>query len=147
MVTGLAAAVVLVAASCSADSLPGGALEPSEPAALEAKPPQAASSSPAWLSVEAGQVTIHVDDRVRNRAGFSGWSVYSLRHYAITSWLRRGIPVHVVQKMAGHKHLSTTQRYVHHLKDDLEDVARRLGLGNMGTTAREGAAGKTSRAT
>jgi integrase len=36
-------------------------------------------------------------DRVRNRPGLAGWSVYSLRHYAITSWLRRGIPVHVVQ--------------------------------------------------
>jgi site-specific recombinase XerD len=28
--------------------------------------------------------------------------------------------------MAGHKHLATTQRYVHHLKEDLEEAARRL---------------------
>jgi hypothetical protein len=28
--------------------------------------------------------------RVRNRVGLDGWSVYSLRHYAITSWLRAG---------------------------------------------------------
>ncbi len=41
--------------------------------------------------------------RVRDRAGLAGWSVYALRHYAITTWLRKGIPVHVVQKMAGHK--------------------------------------------
>lgn len=65
-------------------------------------------------------------DRVRDLAGLSGWSLYALRHYAITSWLRRGIPVHVVQRMAGHKHLATTQRYVHHLKSDLEEAARRL---------------------
>jgi integrase len=65
-------------------------------------------------------------DRVRDRAGFAGWSIYALRHYAITSWLRRGIPVHIVQRMAGHKHLATTQRYVHHLKSDMEDAARRL---------------------
>lgn len=65
-------------------------------------------------------------ERVRNRAGLSGWSVYSLRHYAITSWLRKGVPVHVVQKMAGHRNLSTTQHYVHFLKADLEDAARRL---------------------
>lgn len=64
--------------------------------------------------------------RVRNRAGLAGWSVYALRHYAITSWLRKGIPVHVVQKMAGHRNLSTTQHYVHFLKADLEDAARRL---------------------
>ena len=66
-------------------------------------------------------------ERVRKRAGLEGWSVYCLRHYAITFWLRRGIPVHVVQRMAGHKHLSTTQRYVHFLKEDLEEAARRLG--------------------
>ena len=65
-------------------------------------------------------------ERVRDRAGFAGWSVYALRHYAITTWLRKGIPVHVVQKMAGHRNLSTTQHYVHFLKADLEDAARRL---------------------
>jgi hypothetical protein len=37
--------------------------------------------------------------------------------------------------MAGHKHLSTTQRYVHFLKEDLEDAARRLaGVGNIQET-------------
>jgi integrase len=64
--------------------------------------------------------------RVRDRAGLAGWSVYSLRHYAITMWLRRGVPAHVVQKMAGHSSLTTTMHYVHHLKADLEDAARRL---------------------
>jgi len=74
--------------------------------------------------------------RVRDRAGLAGWSVYSLRHYAITMWLRRGVPVHVVQKMAGHRNLSTTQHYVHFLKADLEDAARRLDdRGNQGVTA------------
>ncbi|MBK9263089.1 MAG: site-specific integrase [Polyangiaceae bacterium] len=65
-------------------------------------------------------------ERVIHRAGLEGWSIYSLRHYAITSWLRAGIPVHVVQRMAGHVHLSTTQRYVHFLKADLEDAARKI---------------------
>ena len=78
-------------------------------------------------------------ERVRDRAGFAGWSVYALRHYAITMWLRRGIPVHVVQKMAGHRNLATTQHYVHFLKADLEDAARRIdddqGRGNSGVTA------------
>ena len=71
-------------------------------------------------------------EKVRDRAGLAGWSVYALRHYAITTWLRKGIPVHVVQKMAGHRNLATTQHYVHYLKADLEDAARRLnGNGNM----------------
>lgn len=77
----------------------------------------------------------------------SGWSVYALRHYAITFWLRRGIPVHVVQKMAGHTNLSTTQRYVHFLKGDLEDAARRLaGVGNMLETPRSGPTSKADKA-
>ena len=85
-------------------------------------------------------------DRVRHRSRLSGWSVYALRHYAITSWLRRGIPVHIVQKMAGHKHLATTQRYVHFLKDDLQDAARRLaGVGNMLETPPEKGAGNPGR--
>ncbi|HRI72604.1 MAG TPA: site-specific integrase, partial [Polyangium sp.] len=54
--------------------------------------------------------------RTAERAKVEGWSVYCLRHYAITSWPRAGIPVHVVQRMAGHVNLSTTQRYVHFLK-------------------------------
>lgn len=74
-------------------------------------------------------------------------SAYALRHYAITSWLRRGIPVHVVQKMAGHRNLSTTQRYVHFLKADLEDAALRLaGIGNMLETPPGGPGGKPDKA-
>jgi site-specific recombinase XerD len=62
--------------------------------------------------------------------------VCSLRHYAITTWLRKSIPVHVVQQMAAHRNLSTTQHYVHFLKADLEDAARRLDrVGNMLETA------------
>ena len=34
-------------------------------------------------------------ERVRNRVALEGWSIYCLRHYAITLWLRRGVPVHV----------------------------------------------------
>lgn len=66
-------------------------------------------------------------ERAMETAGLSGWSVYCLRHYAITSWLRAGVPVHVVQRMAGHSNLSTTQRYVHFLKADLEMAARLIG--------------------
>jgi len=73
-------------------------------------------------------------ERVLEQTGLKGWSVYCLRHYAITSWLRAGIPVHVVQRMAGHVHLSTTQRYVHFLKADLEDAARKIAARGRGTS-------------
>jgi hypothetical protein len=48
--------------------------------------------------------------------------------------------------MAGHKHLSTTQRYVHHLKDDLEDAARRLSVGNSWATEAANAVSKKDQA-
>ncbi len=63
------------------------------------------------------------------------YTLYSLRHWAITSWLRAGIPVHVVQRMAGHKHLSTTQRYVHFIDADLDTAVAIYG--NYGATAAE----------
>lgn len=87
-------------------------------------------------------------ERVRDRAGLAGWSVYALRHYAIIMWLRRGIPVHVVQKMAGHRNLATTQHYVHFLKADLEDAARRLDdeRGNSGVTGSRTKSGEPSEA-
>jgi len=65
--------------------------------------------------------------RATTRAKIDGFTVYSLRHYAITLWLRAGVPVHVVQRMAGHKHLATTARYVHLLRGDLDEAAVRVG--------------------
>ena len=61
------------------------------------------------------------------RAKIEGFTVYSLRHYSITLWLRAGVPVHVVQRMAGHKHLATTARYIHLLRGDLDDAAVLIG--------------------
>ncbi|MDI3291598.1 hypothetical protein [Polyangium sp. 15x6] len=54
------------------------------------------------------------------------------REGARAAFLGVGIPVHVVQRMAGHKHLSTTQRYVHYLKEDLEEAARRMAQAQGG---------------
>ncbi len=66
--------------------------------------------------------------RACKRAGLGDeWTVYCLRHYAITSWLRAGIPVHTVQRMAGHSNLSTTQRYVHHIAADLDAAGEIMG--------------------
>ena len=65
--------------------------------------------------------------RTMERVGLSGWTAYYLRHYAITAWLRALIPVHVVQQMAGHTNLSTTQGYVHYLRGDLEMAAQLIG--------------------
>jgi integrase len=73
-------------------------------------------------------------ERVRDRSEYTDQPARPARHYAITTWLRKGIPVHVVQRMAGHRNLSTTQHYVHFLKTGLEDAARRLDRGNSWAT-------------
>ena len=52
--------------------------------------------------------------------------------------------------MAGHRNLATTQHYVHFLKADLEDAARRIdddqGRGNSGVTASGRADGDSEKA-
>jgi site-specific recombinase XerD len=38
--------------------------------------------------------------------------LHKLRKTAATRWAMAGIPVHVIQKLLGHKKLETTQRYL-----------------------------------
>ncbi len=65
--------------------------------------------------------------RVADRLGYTEWTLYVLRHFAITSWLRGGIAPHVVKRLAGHVQLSTTEHYIHYLGDDLNEAARKMG--------------------
>ncbi|MBI3200844.1 MAG: site-specific integrase [Myxococcales bacterium] len=65
--------------------------------------------------------------RLVKRLGLRHWPVYALRHYAITAWLRAGVPVHVVQRMAGHRNLSTTARYTHMVQGDLMRAVELFG--------------------
>jgi integrase len=55
----------------------------------------------------------------QRRAGTSGWSFHGLRHAFVTHLFRRGVPAPVVQRLAGHIHLSVTQRYAHTHTEDL----------------------------
>ncbi len=68
-----------------------------------------------------------VFQRLAGRAGIAGFTSYTLRHYAITAWLRAGIPIHVVQRMAGHASIATTQLYLHLVAGDLDDAASKMG--------------------
>jgi integrase len=40
-------------------------------------------------------------------------TLHDLRHTCITAWMEQGIPAAVVQRLAGHRRLSTTERYTH----------------------------------
>lgn len=62
------------------------------------------------------------------RAGLHkpGLGVHSLRHHAITSWLRQGVPVATVSKIAGHEDISITLRlYAHAVREEAGSSRRR----------------------
>jgi integrase len=47
---------------------------------------------------------------LRKKAGVSAWTLHDLRRSCLTNWARE-LPVHVVQKLAGHSDIKTTQKY------------------------------------
>ena len=57
--------------------------------------------------------------------------LHDLRHTWITRMLERGVPVHIVQVLAGHSKISTTMKYVHVIEEirarELEDKIYRKG--------------------
>jgi integrase len=59
------------------------------------------------------------------KAKVGPYSVHDLRRSCITNWARE-LPIHVVQKLAGHSDIRTTQRY--YLSIQVEDLrkARRV---------------------
>ena len=58
--------------------------------------------------------------------GLPGLRVHDLRHSGITYLLDVGVPVHVVQNIAGHASLRTTQLYTHHTSTAFDDAVRRV---------------------
>lgn len=53
--------------------------------------------------------------RLRNRLrdkGVDGFMAYRARHTGITNWVRQGVEAPIVQQLAGHKSIVTTQLYI-----------------------------------
>jgi len=72
------------------------------------------------------------------RAEMKGWRFHDLRHFYVTSLFRARVPAPTVQRLAGHEHLATTQRYAHLAGIDLTsavDDLERLLRGNSEVTA------------
>jgi integrase len=66
--------------------------------------------------------------RAAKRAGLDArWRFHDLRHAFVTGMFRSGTPAPVVQALAGHLELTTTQRYAHAIDGDLHDAVRRFG--------------------
>lgn len=79
--------------------------------------------------------------RACRRAGLQRtWRLHDLRHFFVTSLFRANLPAPLVQKLAGHEHLATTQRYAHLVELDLAGVAsafERVTRGASGVTPAE----------
>ena len=61
-------------------------------------------------------------------AGVTLIRFHDLRHTALSHMVRRGVRIEIVQKIAGHKDLKTTMRYIHILGEDISDVGASLSL-------------------
>jgi len=55
---------------------------------------------------------------------------HDLRHTALTMMVLKNVNIWIVQKIAGHKDIKTTMRYVHILGKDVDQVGANLGLVN-----------------
>ncbi len=67
--------------------------------------------------------------RALARAGRSGSSFHSLRHFFITELFRNGVPAPAVQRLAGHAELTTTQLYADMVASDLKTAIATLSVG------------------
>lgn len=76
--------------------------------------------------------------RAQKKAGLYGFRFHDLRHFLVTELFRGGASAPAVQALAGHLHLSTTQKYAHMVRKDLKaTIAILAGRGNGVETAGE----------
>jgi integrase len=65
-------------------------------------------------------------DKIRRWAGVKDCNLHDLRRSAITNWAQK-LPIQVVQQLAGHANISTTQKYYLAVRpDDLASAGRIL---------------------
>lgn len=60
-------------------------------------------------------------DRYFKRAGIEGAKVNDLRHTWVAHHLAAGVPLHIVSKLAGHKRLTTTEKYLQYVQSKGEN--------------------------
>ena len=63
--------------------------------------------------------------KLRNRAGVAECTLHDLRRSCITNWAKF-LPIYVVQKLAGHSDIKTTQKYYLSVQEEDLEIARRV---------------------
>lgn len=71
------------------------------------------------------------------RAKLKGWRFHDLRHFYVTSLFRARVPAPTVQRLAGHEHLATTQRYAHLAGIDLTSAIGDLDASSEATARQQ----------
>jgi len=78
--------------------------------------------------------------RAARRANLRNVGVHVLRHTFCSHLSMRGAPARAIQEVAGHRDLTTTQRYMHLSPAAIESAIRLLDRGNSVATAATGTA-------
>ena len=61
-------------------------------------------------------------------SGLNAIRFHDLRHTALTLMVKKGVLLPVIQKIAGHKDIKTTMRYVHVMGKDIEEIGAMISL-------------------
>lgn len=92
------------------------------------KPDPGARVSLSSRGTEWGESSLlHAFRGVLRRAGLPRQRVHDLRHYFVTRCFAVGGDAPTVQALAGHQHLSVTQRYAHTSAEQKRQLVGRLG--------------------
>ncbi|GGN04181.1 integrase [Lentzea pudingi] len=75
-------------------------------------------------------------DEVVTKLGFDHLKRHSLRHTGLTWMADAGVPVHHLQKIAGHGSITTTQRYLHPNHNAVTDASKLLSAHLQKTTVK-----------
>jgi site-specific recombinase XerD len=78
----------------------------------------------------------HVEDLLRKAARLANLrqkGPHTLRHTFCSHLAVRGAPARAIQELAGHKDLTTTQRYMHLSPNAISDAIRLLEQGQSGS--------------